>query len=239
MKISIVGKGNVGSHLYNAFKEKFDTTLIDSRNPQNLNPSDIAIVCVKDDAIKEVVQNLKGKARIIAHTSGSLPMEILNSYSTDYGVFYPLQTFTKNVDLCYHNIPFFIEGNNQHTVEVLRELANAISGKVKECSSEERKKLHLSAVFACNFSNALFTVAHKLLDSADISFDMLLPLIKQTVDKLDKLSPEAAQTGPAVRNDSFIISRHLEMLQNEPKLAEIYRLITELIRDNSRNPVIK
>lgn len=229
-KISIIGKGNVGSHLYEALKHVADVCLIDSRTLANLpTESDICLICVSDSAIPEVASRLKGKADIVAHTSGSIQMDVLAPDSKNYGVFYPLQTFTKGVKLLYSEIPFFIEGNNSETTERLINLASLISDRVIKADSEKRRQLHLASVFACNFANNLVTIADDILQQSGMDYTLLLPLLRQTVEKLYELSPALAQTGPAARKDYPVIEAHLSLLEANKAYQEIYRLMTENI----------
>ncbi|MDE5975123.1 MAG: DUF2520 domain-containing protein [Muribaculaceae bacterium] len=229
-KISIIGKGNVGTHLYEALKPAADVCLTDSRTLTGLPPeSSICLICVSDSAIPEVASRLKGMAEIIAHTSGSIPMDVLAASGENYGVFYPLQTFTKGVSLNYSDIPFFIEGNNAQTTERLSRLAALISGKVIEADSEKRRQLHLASVFACNFANHLVKIADDILKPSGMDYTLLLPLLRQTVGKLNEVSPSQAQTGPAARKDYPVIEKHLSLLENNKTYQEIYRLMTENI----------
>lgn len=229
-KIGIIGKGNVGTHLFKALKEFIPCEIVDSRKIKDLDSEyDIAIICVKDDIIEEIATLLKGKAKMIVHTSGSVPMSALSGAAEAIGVFYPLQTFTKDIPLNYKEIPFFIEGNSQKTISVLKELAGEISNKVLEADSEKRKSLHLASVFACNFSNALVMMADEILQNEELDYKILLPLMKQTIKKLNQTDPLKAQTGPASRKDFSTISRHKEMLINNPEMQEIYQKFSNYI----------
>lgn len=233
MKIAIVGKGNVGSHLFTSLQEKCDCCLIDSHSPEETPANaDIIIICVKDDAIEEVASRLPDTNAVIAHTSGSVDMDTLKGKGENYGVFYPLQTFTKGVSLNYREIPVFIEGNSETSIEKLKELATLFSDDVRKADSDTRRKLHLASVFAGNFTNALACVAVRLLEETDIDFSALKPLMRQTVAKLDSLTPLDAQTGPAQRGDLKVIQSHLNMLEKYPELQEIYRNFSHIITLN-------
>ncbi len=247
LAVTIIGSGNVATHLYKALasdkkpilkieevstEKRVEVTLVNSRTLENLpDHSDIILISVKDDAIAEVAEKVKGKASIIAHTSGSVRMEVLGNYAEHFGVFYPLQTFSKDKQLEYHNIPFFIEGDSQATVKALRDLANEISTEVFEADSNKRKKLHIAAVFACNFSNHLVAIADELLKEEDMDYRVLMPLLKETVKKLESLRPIDAQTGPAVRKDKTVMAAHEEMLNSEPHWKAIYTLLSSSIQD--------
>lgn len=230
--ISIIGNGNVATHLYNALKDKTEISIINSRSletlPQN---TDVIIICVSDNAISEIVSKLPPSDAIIVHTSGSIPMDILKKYGSEYGVFYPLQTFTKGIDLEYSDIPVFIEGSSERVVEKLKEIASLFSNDIHNADSEMRRKLHLASVFACNFTNALARISQSLIEKSGIDFSILRPLMKQTIKKLDVISPEEAQTGPAVRGDSIVIDKHLEMLSDHPDLKTLYQQMTKIIQN--------
>lgn len=230
--ISIIGNGNVATHLYNALKDKTEISIINSRSfetlPQN---TDVILICVSDNAISEIVSKLPPSDAIIVHTSGSIPMDILKKYGLEYGVFYPLQTFTKGIDLEYSDIPVFIEGSSERVVEKLKEIASLFSNDIHNADSETRRKLHLASVFACNFTNALARISQSLIEKSGIDFSVLRPLMKQTIKKLDVISPEEAQTGPAVRGDSIVIDKHLEMLSDHPDLKMLYQQMTKIIQN--------
>lgn len=237
-KIAVVGSGNVASHLFKALsKAGADVCIVNSRTLEGLPSStDVALIAVKDMAIAEVAARLKGKAGTIAHTSGSTPMEVLKDSAPAYGVFYPMQTFTKGVELDYSDIPFFIEGSDTATADTLSRIAASISDSVVAADSERRRLLHLASVFACNFSNHLVAIADEILKGDGMDYRMLLPLLRQTVKKLETLSPAEAQTGPAARLDFKIMNRHIEMLQDRPVLREIYEdLSADIIRSRGEN----
>lgn len=230
--ICIVGRGNVASHLNLALKDKMEVRIV---NPHTLEgfplEAEIVLICVADKAIKEVIKKLPAlkKSTVLAHTAGSVPMNVLKGKSENIGVFYPLQTFTKGVELDYSDIPFFIEGNNNYSFEKLSSLASCISRNVREANSEQRKKLHLASVIACNFSNELASISNNILKDCGMEFKMLLPLMKQMVKKLESVSPEEAQTGPACRGDIEVIDMHLKMLENYPAYQNLYKNLSYMI----------
>lgn len=231
-KIAIVGKGNVGSHLALALQSIAEVTLVDSRTLDNLpNKSDLLIIAVKDDAIQSVASRVRGKAQILVHTSGSMALSVLDGFAPETGVFYPMQTFTKGVNLNYQEIPFFIEGSSEETEGKLINLASSISENVNRADSEIRKKLHVAAVFSCNFTNHLLFLADDLLHKDGLDYKVMLPLLRQTVAKLSSVAPEKAQTGPAARGDTAVISSHLELLSEDPGKAEIYKILSSSILD--------
>lgn len=239
MSIAIVGGGNVATHLANALRGKAKVSLV---NPHTLEgfpeTCDVAIISVKDDAIQEVAQNIKGKAALIAHTSGSKPIDTLAGCADMTGVLYPMQTFTKDVPLDYSTIPFFTEGSDEQAEKTLQRIASAISGSVRHAGSEDRRKLHLAAVFACNFTNALVGIADDLLKENGMDYTVMLPLIDQTVRKLHELSPREAQTGPAARHDMSVIERQRGMLSPHADFQAIYDRITDFIL-NHQTPSTK
>lgn len=229
--IAIIGSGNVASHLYEALKDKTDVVIINPHTLEGL-PSkvDIFLIAVADSAIRQVAERLPVTMdALVAHTAGSVSMDILDSVSLSYGVFYPLQTFSKNLILNYKEIPVFIEGNNSEAIKKLKNLASLFSDKIFEADSEKRKQLHLASVFACNFTNALMGVADELLRQSDFDFSVVLPLLSQTVKKLETLSPEQAQTGPASRGDTSVLADHLNMLDKFPEYQQIYKIISDII----------
>lgn len=230
LNISIVGSGNVATHLAKAFSGKASVSLVNPHTLEGLpEKSELVIISVKDDAIKEVAAKLKGRAEIVAHTSGSVAMSALEGCAQHIGVFYPLQTFSKNVSLNYKEIPFFIEGSDDTSIRVLTSAARLISEHVMPADSAIRKKLHIAAVFACNFTNSLAGIADELLQEDGLDYKVMLPLLRQTVDKLSSLSPAEAQTGPAVRGDKTVMDAHLKMLEGNDTLSEIYRTLSARI----------
>ena len=235
LRIAVVGRGNVGTHLTRALAQRFTVVNIDSRNLHTFpEDCDVALICVSDKVIPEMAKSLKGKAGIIAHTSGSVPMEVLEDNASSYGVFYPMQTFTKDSPMEYADIPFFIEGNNRETVSILSEIASNVSSSVNEADSAQRKRLHLASVFACNFSNHLVGIADSILKEGGMNYTILLPLLRRTIQKLESLSPAEAQTGPAAREEYPILEAHLRMLESTPERQELYRLLSSDIINSKR-----
>lgn len=191
--------------------------------------ADVYFVALKDSALNEVLEQIDFKNKLLVHCAGSVPISALNMYSSNTGVFYPLQTFSKIRDIDFKGIPVFIEANNPENEQVLVKLANQISRGVSVLDSERRKTLHISAVFACNFVNHFYALADQLLNSKNIDFEVLRPLILETAEKVQKLKPKEAQTGPAVRFDENIISSHLKDLGNMENLNELYTLVSKSI----------
>lgn len=189
----------------------------------------LILVAVADDAIGQVLDQLDLRYNLVAHTAGSIPLNFLAKYSEKCGVFYPLQTFSRFRDVDFTEIPVCLEGSSPEILAGLKELAGKVSGSVYEINSEERRILHLAAVFACNFVNHLYDLGSRLLGQQGLPFDLLKPLIRETALKVMEMDPYDAQTGPAKRNDEVIIGNHLNLLNDQPELREIYRVLTKSI----------
>lgn len=229
-QITIIGTGNVATHLCVALAGKADELIsVSSRTLEDLPPdSDIYILAVKDDAIAEVVANVAARlgkiTGILAHTSGSVPMDVLAPYASRIGVFYPLQTFSKDADLEYSQIPVFVEGCDSGIEAELKGLAALFTSHLYTADSDRRRILHIASVFACNYVNHLWDIADDILCEEGLSLEVLFPLIKATAAKITRMSPHDAQTGPAVRGDKSVMLKHLDML-DESDDAKIYRLL--------------
>jgi predicted short-subunit dehydrogenase-like oxidoreductase (DUF2520 family) len=156
-------------------------------------------------------------------------MNIWEGYAKNYGVLYPMQTFSKQREVDFREVSFFVEANHQIGIEALKDLAGKLSSKVYELTSEQRKYLHIAAVFACNFTNHMYALCDRLLKAQGVPFEVMLPLIDETARKVHELKPQDAQTGPAIRNDKNVIESHLNMLDDEPGLKEIYEMISNSI----------
>ncbi len=244
--IAIAGRGNVGSHLAKAFSAVTDMIEIDPRLREAELPAnaDLIIIAVSDSAIAEVAGRFAaalperaGKVPVLAHTSGSVPIDALEAWPGPKGVIYPMQTFSKGRALDYSDIPFFIEGDCAATESMLIDTARLVSGKIKVADSRRRGVLHLGAVFACNFANALWGIADDILKEEGYCIQDLLPLIGETAAKLEEMSPAEAQTGPAVRGDFNVMARQEEELKERPLEAEVYRLLSQVIinaKDNTK-----
>lgn len=252
--ISFIGSGNVAWHLAPALDNAgFIVKEVFSRNHRHAaqlterlyqaevkatldfstSPSSVFIVAVHDDSIREIAKEiiLPEKAMLV-HTSGSVALDELQFAATpDIGVFYPLQTFSKTKKIDFHQIPVFIETSNTETEDVLLRLGKAISRYVKRITSEERKALHVAAVFASNFTNHMLTLSESVMQKNSLDFEWLTPLINETITKALQMGPQAAQTGPAQRGDLVTLEKHMAFLQDDPRLAEIYQLISQHILD--------
>jgi predicted short-subunit dehydrogenase-like oxidoreductase (DUF2520 family) len=252
--ISFIGAGNVAWHLAVALEAAgYQVREIYSRTPEhaaalaeklyNATPTQsldfsgskatVFFIAVPDSQVGHIAATLKVPAEaIVVHTSGSLPLDVLQDHAYR-GVFYPLQTFTKHKKLDISSVPFCLETSDESTEQLLVEMAQQISQTVYLVSSAERKVLHIGAVFACNFTNHLLGIAKNILDREDLEFDLLKPLIQETVQKaLNADHPAYVQTGPAIRNDQQIIDRHVEYLSAYPSEQNLYRILTESIRQS-------
>jgi len=253
-RIALIGAGNVAQHLGpELIKSGLNLCQIYSRTNKSARDfgektgiaytsnideiykdCDIYIFCIKDDALKDFLINLNiNKEALLLHTSGSLPISIFENYSSNYGNIYPLQTFSKERELSFKNIPICIEGSSKKVENIILFIARNLSCDVRVLNFSARKKLHLAAVFACNFVNSMYSMADELLTEDDISFDILYPLIEETAKKIKTMSPIDAQTGPAVRGDKNIMSAHKDLLKNKPELRELYEIISKFINSRS------
>lgn len=238
MRIDIVGKGKVGTHLVRALEDHADVCSVPSRTLKGLRTdSDLYLICVSDDAICDVagkIAHIINRKAVLAHTSGTTPLSAISDIYPATGVFYPLQTFSKGIDLEYSEIPFFIEGSDTYTTHVLETVARLIGEKVYMADSERRKDIHIASVLSCNFVNHLWTLADNYLAARNIPFDVLLPLIRETGNKILRVSPVEAQTGPAARHDMKTISSHMEKLRDNPGLLGIYNIMTASIMNHNK-----
>ena len=226
MKVVLIGRGRLATNLLAALQQAgHEVVSINSRTLEGLPlEADAFIVAVKDSALEEVVRRAtKGREQqLFLHTAGSMPMSLFEGHTSRYGVFYPMQTFSKERLVDFAEIPVFIEGADP----AIRPLAESISRRVYELSTEARKYLHLSAVFACNFVNHCYALSAELLEQHGLPFDVMLPLIDETARKVHELHPHDAQTGPAVRYDENVIRMQSALLADNPELQQIYELLS-------------
>lgn len=248
ISVVILGAGNVAYHLSKAIQNttNFEVVQIFNRTLTNIDPAlsaipatdnpkaiataDVYIIAVSDDFIETISEQLRDKKGLIVHTSGNTPMEVLNVHES-YGVFYPLQTFSKSRTIDFSEIPICIEAHTDEHLNVLKALGKSLSNDVQEVSSAQRKGLHLAAVFVCNFVNHLYAIGAEICQENNLSFDVLKPLIVETANKVMDLSPSEAQTGPAKRNDKKTIKNHLKSL-NQKEHQKIYKLLSKAIKKN-------
>ena len=249
MKIALIGSGRVASCMGPRLKEaghtlvavysrtigharelalSLDAPAFDSL--EALPVADIYLTMLADDALTTLAPEIVKTCpdALFLHTAGSVPIDIWKEAGAKrYGVLYAMQTFSKGADIDWPQVPVCVEGCNPAELETVRNLALDLSGKVTELSSEGRKKLHVAAVFTCNFSNHMYAIAERLLSTEGVPFSVMLPLVRETARKVESMSPEDAQTGPAIRGDRKVINEHLELLKDNPEYAEIYRLISK------------
>ena len=252
-RIILIGAGNVASHLGPALERAGHMVQgVYSRQPEHARqltqylyqaqPYDtldfsatdaqLFIIAVSDDAIPEVVAALQlPEEALLVHTSGSQPLSVLKRSATPrVGVFYPLQTFSKHHPLDFHQVPICLESEDSDTLYKLTKLAKSISGHVALLNSQERRVLHVAAVFASNFTNHMLRMAETLAEAHQLDYELLKPLIEETIRKSLATSPEQAQTGPAVRGDARTIKQHQAFLKKfDPDYAKVYRVITQHI----------
>ena len=250
ISITIIGSGNVAQHLIKAISKSdaLEICQVVARNPDSLHQiiekdkiisdisllkdSDLYIISVSDDAIASVSNSLFLKDKLVAHTSGSVAMEDLSDANRK-AVFYPLQTLSKKKEVNFKEVPLCIEAQNEADLKLLNEVAKNISDKVFEVNSEQRKSLHVAAVFVSNFVNHLYKIGSDICDEHNVPFEILKPLILETAKKVQVLAPDDAQTGPAKRNDTSTINKHLTILSDENQ-KDIYKILTKSIIDNGK-----
>ena len=196
--------------------------------------ADVYIISVKDDAISEIAAKVGDKAKnaVFVHTAGSISMDVLKGKTLHYGVLYPMQTFSKNRKVDFRPIPCFLEASDDETLNLIRRLAESISDNVVLADSAKRKKIHLAAVLACNFTNHCYRLAEKVLQEEQIDFNLFLPLIDETAKKVSVLSPKQAQTGPMMRWDTGVMQMQIDLLGDE-RTKQIYRLMAESIHQDA------
>jgi len=250
IKVVLIGSGNVAQHLIEAFakSKKIDIVQVFSRQKEavtlllepgkvtndftNLAQADLYIIAVSDDAIASVSSQLPFINRLVVHTSGSVSIDALDKKNRN-GIFYPLQTFSKKADIDFSQIPICLESENETDFELLAKVADFVSNKVYKINSEQRKALHVSAVFVNNFVNHMYQIGNEICLNNKVPFDILKPLILETANKVMTLSPKEAQTGPAIRNDKQTIGSHLDFLLDENQ-ATIYKTLTQSIQNNGK-----
>ncbi|WP_321331699.1 DUF2520 domain-containing protein [uncultured Bacteroides sp.] len=249
--IVFIGAGNLATNLAKAFYHKgFRIVQVYSRSIESARALAVAVEAEFTTDLQEIVLNAKlyivsltdsafvellpqiavGKeGALMVHTAGSIPMDVWEGTTSHYGVLYPMQTFSKQRETSFEEVPFFIEAHLPEDGEFLKKIASILSKRVYEATSEQRQSLHLAAVFTCNFTNHMYALAAELLNKSHLPFDVMLPLIDETACKVHLLEPKAAQTGPAMRYDENVINKHLAMLSDEPQAQELYSLISKNI----------
>lgn len=243
-RIVLLGSGNVATHLARALAPNI--IQVWSRNPrhaetlalnigaeaiENLNDiapdADLYLISVSDDAIIPLAEQLQGRKGIWAHTSGSIPATALKGVGDAHGVFYPLQTFSRDVDVDITQVPLFIEASTPEAADKLKKTAAIFTSHIYDADSDRRRRLHIAAVFACNFANYMWLKADTLLREEGLDIRVFAPLIEATLTKAMTTGPRDGQTGPARRGDRSVIASHETMLHGDDR--EIYSLISASI----------
>lgn len=247
MNIFIIGSGNVATHLARGFHvvgnhiigiysrdithasrlaDEFDACLaydVIAKIPQD---ADFYLIALSDTAIEDVVTKMPQVGGLVAHTSGSIPLETLSRFQKS-AVLYPLQTFTRQAQLSLSEIPFFTEAKDNLTYNEVDSLAKMLSDNVYHANSQQRKTLHIAGVLSCNFVNYLWDCAAQLLNKDGYDFAVVKPLIDATLKKAVEIGPHNAQTGPAVRKDFKVIENHASMLDDA--IAQLYIQLSQAI----------
>jgi predicted short-subunit dehydrogenase-like oxidoreductase (DUF2520 family) len=235
MNIVIIGRGNVATNLDYAFRKNgVVCQMVSSREGlDSLPAANVYIYAVKDEALAAVVSQVKGKERAMhLHTSGTMPISVFGDDKPHAGIFYPFQTFSKaRVIEDFSTVPVFFEARGIDDISAVYSLALTITSHVYEATQHDRERLHVAGVYACNFTNLMYTMAAELLQNTHIPFSTLLPLIDETAAKIHTLAPRDAQTGPARRGDENVMAHHLALLDEEKR--QLYRLLSDAIRKRS------
>ncbi len=250
--ITLIGAGNVGTHLAKRLSEKgYQVAQVFSRDKAKAEAlaeivgavainqlSEVSahgglyLLAVRDDVIAETGRKISESGiseGLFAHTSGATSASVLQPYFRRFGIFYPLQTFSPQRTPDFSKIPICVQASTPEDETLLKNIAESIGQQAVVMEEQQRIALHVAAVFVNNFSNYLYQTGQRMLQKEHLDFDLLLPLIRETAEKVGHLSPEAAQTGPAARGDEKTIARHLAYLQEMPEEAKLYEMITKLI----------
>ncbi|MBN8856518.1 MAG: hypothetical protein BGO55_17120 [Sphingobacteriales bacterium 50-39] len=249
MQIVIIGSGNVATVLGGKLQEAGHRIVqVFSRRPEHAmrlanelqcghvsklaniyNAADLYIAALSDDALRTLGSQISLPGKLIVHTSGATPKEVLLKVSANSGVLYPLQSLRKELRP-YPEIPILVDANLPEDLERIAVVARSISGQVQTADNDTRLKLHVAAVLVNNFTNHLYVLAEEYCRKEGADFNMLLPLIRETADRLSRIPPRDAQTGPAIRGDAATIKRHLELIGSYKDIKEVYTLITRQIQ---------
>ena len=231
MKVVLIGRGRVATNLLPALQQAgHEVVSVNSRTLEELpSKADVYIISVKDSALQEVArQATKGReSQLFVHTAGSMPMNIFSGMATHYGVFYPMQTFSKERLVDFNGISLFLETTDDVSMERLKMLAETLTPHIYELDSAGRKHLHLAAVFACNFVNHCYALSAEVLAAKGLPFSVMLPLVDETAQKVHELAPREAQTGPAVRGDEGVMAMHRKALADFPEALRLYKMMSD------------
>lgn len=247
IKVVLLGSGNVASHLIKAMEANYAVDLVQvfarskkslenlidssriSTSFADLKEADVYVISVSDKAIEEVSNQIPFTDKLVVHTSGTMDFRVMHP-KNKRGVFYPLQTFSKSKEVNMKSVPFCLETEDEENYKLVENLAKNLSNSVYEIDGEQRKSLHISAVFVSNFVNHMYQIGNALCEEYKVPFAILQPLIEETANKIKTLTPIEAQTGPAIRNDESTIEKHLDALDN-PNYRELYQKITLSIQN--------
>ncbi len=248
INVVVLGAGNVGQHLINAFIKADEVSLVQVYNRtlshiaqfkqdtiitddlSALAKADVYIIAVPDQAVHKVSEAMPRVNGVVAHTSGTTPMSVLSKHNRR-GIFYPLQTFSKAITPDFASVPFLLESQAASDLLVLQDLAGTLSDKIYDINSEQRRQIHLSAVMVNNFVNHINYLAFNQLEKKGLPTDLLKPLMEETLHKLTYMSPYEAQTGPAKRGDEVTIRQHLALLDHDTN-KQVYNILTKSIREH-------
>ncbi|MDR1667609.1 MAG: DUF2520 domain-containing protein [Bacteroidales bacterium] len=255
MQTVMIGAGNVAVHLSKALQEKGNPVVqVYSRSAPSAaalagmldtdyttsvrelrRDAELYVMAVSDDAVPEVLSTLPLTEQLIVHTAGSVPIGVFDKKMHNYGVLYPLQSFSKQHAVDLSGVPVFLEANTPSNLKILWDVAEKIFSEVYEATSEKRLLLHVAAVFASNFTNSLYGVAAQLLQTSGFAFDVLCPLVMETARKAAASgNPVHVQTGPARRNDQNVLCKHIELLAAYPQWQQLYLQLSETIKNQHR-----
>ena len=254
-KLVIVGSGNVGYHIGQRLHQAgYSIKQVFSLTPEHgkslaekvgstftndvakiIADADVYIVCVKDDAMESVYNALPIKNEIVLHTAGSVSKNVSNRTDLHQGVLYPLQSFNRNAEVTWENVPVFVDGDDENVIQAASELGNALTKNVKLANDEQRLKVHVAAVFANNFSNHCMAIGEKLMEESGFAFDVLKPLVDATFRRLQHANPSDVQTGPAKRGDENTVDKHMNALVEHPNWKELYRYLSDDIRNSNKS----
>ena len=248
MKVALVGAGNLATNLAVALQEAGHTIVqVFSRTRQSAellaervgtsaitdlhqlaSDADLYIVSISDSALSTLNYSAFPPQALVVHTAGSIPMDVIPL--SRRGVFYPMQTFSRQRIVDFSNIPIFVEASSEDDTTFLFDFARTINNKVYRLSSADRIYLHLAAVYCSNFVNHCYAMSEEILRQHGLPFSVMLPLVDEVAAKVHQVSPQEAQTGPAIRHDYNVIRHHLSLLEDQPRLQEIYEIMSESIQ---------
>lgn len=248
MKVALVGAGNLATNLAVALQEAGHTIVqVFSRTRQSaellaervgtsaitdlhqlVSDADLYIVSISDSALSTLDYSAFPPQALVVHTAGSISMDVIPL--TRRGVFYPMQTFSRQRIVDFSDIPIFIEASTEADTTFLLDFARTINNKVYRLSSADRIYLHLAAVYCSNFVNHCYAMSEEILRQHGLPFSVMLPLVDEVAAKVHQVSPHEAQTGPAIRHDYNVIRHHLSLLEDQPRLQEIYAIMSKSIQ---------